>query len=205
MTPTSSDDQLLALHGLAIKKAAEAPAVAEVMGLPVERVTAVLDAATDAGQVMQGRGKYILTPDGRSWLDEQYPAAYAELRSDPEAARVYARFETVNRDVLALMTRWQTMNVGGEEVPNDHSDPEYDGRIIDELGDRHEEAAPILDALVALVPRFSTYPDLLAAAYARVSAGETDYLSGVRVASYHTVWFEMHEDLLRLLGRAREE
>jgi hypothetical protein len=29
-------------------------------------------------------------------------------------------------------------------------------------------------------------------------------MSGVRVSSYHTVWFEMHEDLLRLLGRTRE-
>ena len=44
----------------------------------------------------------------------------------------------------------------------------------------------------------------LAEALARASAGETDYVSGVRVASYHTVWFELHEDLLRLLGRTRE-
>jgi len=25
------------------------------------------------------------------------------------------------------------------------------------------------------------------------------------VDSYHTVWFELHEDLLRILGREREE
>ena len=35
-------------------------------------------------------------------------------------------------------------------------------------------------------------------------SGEIDYVSGVKVGSYHTVWFELHEDLLRLLGRSRE-
>ena len=26
-----------------------------------------------------------------------------------------------------------------------------------------------------------------------------------KIDSYHTVWFELHEDLLRMLGREREE
>ena len=43
------------------------------------------------------------------------------------------------------------------------------------------------------------------AALTRRRGGETDYVSGVRVARYHTVWFEMHEDLLRLTGRERPE
>jgi hypothetical protein len=45
----------------------------------------------------------------------------------------------------------------------------------------------------------------LAEAYDQVLAGQHEYVSGVRIDSYHTVWFELHEDLLRMLGREREE
>lgn len=43
-----------------------------------------------------------------------------------------------------------------------------------------------------------------------VGNGETalqqrDYVGGVRCDSYHTVWFELHEDLLRILGATRHE
>ena len=35
--------------------------------------------------------------------------------------------------------------------------------------------------------------------------GKVEWVSDARIESYHTVWFELHEDLLRLLGRQREE
>ena len=106
--------------------------------------------------------------------------------------------------MLALMTRWQTVTVGGEAVPNDHTDADYDARIMDELGKLDEEAGPVLDVLAGLVPRLAVHRRRLTEALDRASAGEIDFVSGVRVASYHTVWFELHEDLLRLLGRTRE-
>ena len=98
------------------------------------------------------------------------------------------------------MTRWQTVTVGGEAVPNDHTDADYDAAVLDELAKLDAEAGPVLDVLAGLVPRLGVHRRRLSEALARASAGETDYVSGVRVASYHTVWFELHEDLLRLLG-----
>jgi hypothetical protein len=47
------------------------------------------------------------------------------------------------------------------------------------------------------------HKDRLNAALDRISAGDNDYVSGVRVDSYHTVWFELHEDLLATLGIER--
>ena len=49
------------------------------------------------------------------------------------------------------------------------------------------------------------YKQRLDDAYDKVLAGEHDWVSGARIDSYHTVWFELHEDLLRMLGREREE
>jgi len=39
----------------------------------------------------------------------------------------------------------------------------------------------------------------------KAEGGDTEYISGVRVDSVHTVWFQMHEHLLRLSGRERPE
>ena len=199
-----SIDEFTALHGLVLKKAGPAEEVAAVLGAAEADVTSALDAAVAEKRAMAGRGKYMVTPAGRAWLDEQYPVRFADLRADPGADAAYTAFEKLNRELLALMTRWQTVTVGGESVPNDHSDADYDARILDELARLDEEAGPVLDTFARLVPRLAVHQRRLSEALARASAGEIDYVSGVRVAGYHTVWFELHEDLLRLLGRTRE-
>jgi hypothetical protein len=62
-----------------------------------------------------------------------------------------------------------------------------------------------LAGLARRVPRLAHYGKRLTMALERAEAGEGDWVSGVRCDSYHTVWFELHEDLLRMLDRQREE
>ncbi|MGE0487460.1 MAG: hypothetical protein AB7Q81_25135 [Gammaproteobacteria bacterium] len=201
---SSTDIAFLAVHGLAVKKSASAAEVAALMGADVTAIEAALAAAVEAGQAVAGSGKHVVSPAGRAWLEAAYPVVCAGHRAEPAFAAAYARFEVINRQLLALMTRWQTRDVGGEAVANDHSDPAHDVRVIDELGALHERAAPALKCFGDFEARLGRYFELLEAAYDRVLDGEIDYMSGVRVPSYHSVWFEMHEDLLRLLGRTRE-
>jgi hypothetical protein len=200
-----SDLQLLALHGLVIKKAGSAAAVAGVLGRPEEPILAALETAGADGLVMSARGTFMVTPAGRAWLDEQYPEVFRALREDPAAEDAYARFERINRKLLVLMTDWQMMPAGDERIPNDHSDPSYDDGIIDQLGALHERALRPLGAFAELEPRLGRYVERLDGAYDRVLAGEHEWVSGARIDSYHTTWFELHEDLLRMLGRQREE
>jgi hypothetical protein len=202
---TTADIGLLALHGLAVKKAGTAAAVAEVLGQPAERIAAALEAGAQAGRALAARGMFMVTPPGREWLVEQYPSAFADFRANPEATASYERFERINRLLLRLFTEWQMMPVGGERVPNDHSDPEYDNRIIDQLGALHERAHRPLEQFAELEPRLGRYLERLEAAYDKVLAGDHEWVSGAKIDSYHTVWFELHEDLLRMLGREREE
>jgi hypothetical protein len=54
-------------------------------------------------------------------------------------------------------------------------------------------------------PRLSWYARKLSAALERAEDGAHEWVSDAKIESYHTVWFEMHEDLLRLLGRERSE
>jgi len=200
-----SDLEFLALHGLAVKKAGPSSAVADILGEDSEQVASALRSAAEAGRAVEAREIVMVTPAGRDWLVERYPEAFAAFRADSRAAESYARFERINRELLRLFTEWQMMPVGKETVPNDHSDPEYDDRIIDRLGALHERAERPLQELSALEPRLGEYVRRLDAAYDKTLSGEHDFVSGAKVDSYHTVWFELHEDLLRMLGREREE
>jgi hypothetical protein len=197
---------LLALHGLAVKKAGSPAAVAAVLGAEESEIESALEAAVAAGRAAGAKGTFMVAPAGREWLDSQYPQAYAEFRADPAASEAYERFERINRELLSLFTDWQMMPAaGGERVPNDHSDADYDHGVIDRLGAQHERAEKVLDRFAGLDPRLGIYTIRLDAAYDKVLAGEVDWVSGARIDSYHTVWFELHEDLLRMLGREREE
>ncbi len=201
---SAADTVFLAVHGLAVKKSGSADDVATLMHSEPAAIARALSQAVEHGLAHDADGKYVVTPAGRDWLDYLYPQLCASHRAAAGFGEAYDRFEGINRQLLALMTRWQTMDVAGASVPNDHTDEAYDARVIDELDALHERALPILSAFVDFEARLAVYPQLLDDAYDRVLDGEIDYMSGVKVLSYHTVWFEMHEDLLRLSGRVRE-
>jgi hypothetical protein len=176
------------------------------VGADEGEIERALEAAVAAGHAAGAKGTFMVAPAGREWLDAQYPEAFADFRADPAATETYERFEKINRELLALFTDWQMVpSAGGERVPNDHSDADYDTGVIDRLGAQHERAERVLDGFAALEPRLGLYKDRLDEAYDKALAGEHEWVSGARIDSYHTVWFELHEDLLRMLGREREE
>jgi hypothetical protein len=197
--------EFLALHGLAVRKAGGPASVASLLGSPEAEVAAALDQAVAEGRAAGAKGTYMVAPAGQAWLAEQYPVIYATAREDGALTAAYERFEKVNTELLALFTDWQTMDAGGQRVANDHSDADYDRAIIDRLGRLHERAERVVGACAESQPRLNRHLERLEEAYDKVLAGDLDYVSGVRIDSYHTVWFELHEDLLRMLGRTRQE
>lgn len=199
------EEELLALHGLGVKKAGSFEEIGRIMGLAPDKVEAVFVAASADGFIVGARGTFMLTPAGHAKLKEVYAISFKDLRENESFVKGYERFELVNRKLLALFTAWQAVTKAGTSVPNDHSDFEYDNRIIDDLGVIHERSQPIITSFSRELPRFSIYEERLSAAYDKVLSGQTEYVSGVRLDSYHTIWFELHEDLLRLLGKTREE
>ena len=198
-------DAYLVLHGLAIKKHADAAAVAAAIGLDQAEVQAALDEAVAKGRAVRAGDAYSLTPVARVALDGAYSRLFAAQRGDPAFTAACERFEVINRDLKALMTAWQTIEIDGESVLNDHTNKDYDNRLIDRLGALHERAEAILQQLSAGLPRLAIYARKLEAALEKAEDGAIEWVSGARIESYHTVWFELHEDLLRILGRTRQE
>lgn len=199
------DEEFLSLHGLAIKKFGGSTAVAAVTGQDADTVAVDLAGAVATGETAAARGGFMLTPKGQAALKAKYGDAFAFLRDDKTFVAVYDRFEALNTDLKQLMTDWQVMEVAGEEVPNDHGDKAYDDKIIDRLGALHEKAEPVLADCAAALPRLKRYAERLQAALVKAEEGETSFVSGAKIDSYHTVWFELHEDLLRILDRKRTD
>jgi hypothetical protein len=199
------DFEFLTLHCLTMKQLAGPANVEAIVGVPATEAKDALARLVASGDVKEARGNYVLMPAGRERLAARYGEIYKAVRRSDAFTAAYSRFERVNNDLKRLVTDWQTMTVAGQQTPNDHSDPDYDHKIIDRLGALHERVEPIIDAFAAEVPRLARHKVRLNAAVDKVFAGETDYVSGVRVDSYHTVWFELHEDLLRILDTERDE
>jgi hypothetical protein len=195
----------LVMHGLAVKKHGTPETIAGIVGIDAEAVREVLASLVQAKRVVEAQGKYLLTPPARMALDGDYSRLYGDLRANADFKAAYESFERLNGALKQLITDWQTIVVGGERVPNGHGDKDYDAAIIDRLGALHERVESVLARLAGALPRFAIYRDKLLAALEKAEDGEIAWVSDAKIESYHTLWFELHEDLLRLMGREREE
>ncbi len=203
----SSDFPLLALLGLRLKGFAEASVIAQLLSCTGAEVSAddvhaalVTAAESDFAVLREGRmSGWTLTAAGRieneRLLSDELDAAGART----VVAGCYQRFLALNGEMLAVCTAWQVKNVEANEL-NDHSDAEYDAGVIAELARIDGEVQPIVAELVAALDRFAWYPERFRSALAKVQAGETEWFTKPIMESYHTVWFELHEDLLATLG-----
>jgi hypothetical protein len=69
----------------------------------------------------------------------------------------------------------------------------------------HARALPIIEAAAAQLPRLNSYSTKLIAALGKIKAGDSAWLARPLIDSYHTVWFEWHEELIVAAGLTREE
>ena len=204
--PYRSDARLLVLHGLRLKGVAEAPVVAQAVGLFPVVVDHELKVLSERDQVRHRDGAltgWQLTPLGRKEHERMVSAELDASGARWNVEACYQRFLTLNPGVLDACSRWQVREVAGVAVRNDHRDPDYDARVVGDLAALHSRVEPVCDDLAGALERYRPYGDQLSRAVAKVEAGERDWFTKPRLASYHTVWFELHEDLLTTLGLDR--
>ncbi|MEE4108288.1 MAG: hypothetical protein V2I24_03005 [Halieaceae bacterium] len=198
-------DSQLVMHGIAVKKYATVDDICSLTGLEVDAVSALAAEAVTKGRASEANGKYLLTPIGQVTLKSAYSKAYRALRKDPDFIAAYEDFERINNDLKQAITDWQTIEIGGQTVTNDHSDKDYDASVIDRIGDIHERVDVVLERLGGKEERLHRYREKLLSALEKAEDGDIAWVSDATIESYHTVWFELHEDLLRVMGREREE
>jgi len=114
-----------------------------------------------------------------------------------------AEFHVLNRRVKEILLRWQVRVDRTTEVPNDHRDARYDALVLSDLRATHAAADRLLAQLAPLRARYASLRRRLEDALARAAAGERSAVAGVTGDSFHTAWWELHGDLLAMLGRVR--
>jgi hypothetical protein len=131
-------------------------------------------------------GGWGLTAAGRA-EDAARTAAEVDGVRDVVTA-CFADFLVLNPELLDICTAWQTRS--------------GDGAVLDVLAGFHARADAVLADLSAALPRFERYRARLGTALRRAAAGEPAYVTD-DLEAYHTVWFQLHEDLLATLGIPR--
>jgi DNA-binding MarR family transcriptional regulator len=201
-----SDPRLLVLHGLRLKGLADAAAIAESAGLSAADVDACLEGLAAEGLVVhrdKPAARWSLTPHGRAEHSRLVGQEIDSAGVRPAIEGAYERFRALNTGVLDACSRWQVRELAGTALVNDHRDPEYDARVVADLAALHNRVEPLCDDLADALDRYRPYGRQLSRAVANVESGERDWFTKPVVPSYHTVWFELHEDLLTTLGLDR--
>jgi hypothetical protein len=198
---------LAVMQALRVKGLAEVHSLVVATGLPEGEVARALASLRNEGLAQHREGRvsgWGLTSAGRARAEELVAASVpGEIRRRIDDC--YRRFLPVNRQVLEACTDWQVREAGGTRVLNDHVDAAYDAAVLERVFALYGKAEPLLCDLAEAAPRFGTYASRLANAVARVQAEEYDWLVQPGIDSYHSVWFELHEDLLTTLGIERSK
>ena len=197
-----ADHEFLVLHGLKLKGFAEPPAISAVVGIDEIHVGPVLAKLAESQLVQRRDGRisgWSLTPTGRT---QHGDLLSAHTKSSGELGNIhalYTDFLVLNAELLAVCTAWQVRDLQANEL-NDHLDPDYDAEVIDRLAGIHHGVTPICHDLSTRVARFTPYHPRFVTALEKVNSGLTEWFAKPIIDSYHTVWMELHEDLLATLA-----
>jgi hypothetical protein len=203
-----SESGFLVLHGLRLKGFAAATVLVGLTGLAEADVEGSLRKLAAGGLAQYRDGRitgWSLTPAGRAEHADRCREDVTMSGSWDQVDLAYREFLEVNQPFLGACTDWQLRaGVDGVQAINDHADPAHDRAVIARLREIHALVGPICTNLSELMERFSPYCPRLEHALGRIEAGAYEWFTGALIESYHTVWFELHEDLLTTLGIARD-
>jgi pyruvate,orthophosphate dikinase len=143
-----------------------------------------------------------LTGAGRLRALEVFASDRDRFGAGRSAAALEA-FRALDARMKDTVTAWQLRTDGDEPQLNDHTDAGYDARVLGMLTQLHADTLDWMTPLTEAFRRFGRYRDRLEEALGAVRCGDQRYVASPRVDSYHSIWFEVHEDLIRLAGQER--
>jgi pyruvate, orthophosphate dikinase len=192
------------VRSLAIKGYVAPDMLAAALGVSVEEAEAQLERLVADGIATASGGMWRLTDDGKA-VGAEMIAGDRETWGPEAAGAALDGFLELDGRMKAVVTAWQMREVDGQQVLNDHTDADYDADVLSRLAELHLAASAWITPLLGGLPRLAAYARRLDVAAAAAAGGDPLYIASPRVDSYHGVWFELHEDLIRLAGRTREQ
>ncbi|MGO8770235.1 MAG: MarR family transcriptional regulator [Mycobacterium sp.] len=194
--------ELAVLQAVRLKGRTTPAGLAETLNADLDKITATIEQLTGSGLLIDGTALRI-SPSGRARLNTLLAEERAGIGSTAMMA-AYRDFRALNADFKSLVTDWQVKG-GPQGSPNTHDDAAYDAAVLARLDGVHARVVTIITAAATQLPRLGAYSTKLCAARDKIKAGDTAWLTRPLVDSYHTVWFELHEELIVAAGLTREE
>ncbi|HEU0019494.1 MAG TPA: hypothetical protein VFQ14_04300 [Thermoleophilaceae bacterium] len=166
----------------------------ELWGLDADRAQPLVERLAADG-LIEADELTIPTIDGVGALEDWYAGERASLAAEQRRA-LHERFRPLDAEIKRIAAAWQDC-----ETRDD-----WEGRTaaVEDLQALDVQLAALVGDYSDTLPRLGEYRERLATALARVADGDLDYLVGVSCDSYHTVWFQLHEDVLRILDEERD-
>ncbi|MFI5261064.1 MAG: pyruvate, phosphate dikinase [Candidatus Limnocylindrales bacterium] len=190
------------LAALAVKGFATPESLAAALLSGPDEVQPLLAGLVTDGLTEEAVGALRLTEAGKA-RSQALLATEQEGWGTAAATEALDRFLALDGRMKETVTAWQMRAQDGPPVLNDHSDPAYDRSVLERLVALDADAGAWLAPLTSGPARLVTYRQRLQRALEAALAGDQRYVASPRVDSYHSVWFELHEDLIRLAGRTR--
>lgn len=205
---SESTADLLVLHAVRLTGMADDRDVAARFDLDPAQVSELLLDFQAYGWITRvdfaGTGGWTLTAVGKRRNELQLAEELAATGSVAAVERVHSDFLPMNARLQRASTDWQLRPTATDPLaPNEHDDPDWDGRVLGDLDDLRAALGELEPRLTARLDRFAGYHDRFSRALDRVHGGDPSWVTRVREDSCHTVWMELHEDLLASLGLER--
>ncbi len=193
--------ELSVLRLVAIKGRAKPDAISASLGVELSTMEEQCEALVAGGLCLATPAGLRITPAGRERLTTLLDQERAGV-DHAAATEAYQEFCVFNAELKEVITAWQMKD---SATPNDHADQRYDAEVLTRLEDLHHRVSPLIKRFGALAPRLARYTDRLEFAQAKINEGEHGWVARPIMDSYHTVWFELHEDLIALCGLTRAD
>jgi hypothetical protein len=196
------------LHGVRVKGMTDVAAVAQRFALDRQFVHELLLDYEAMGWISRVRfadvDGWALTARGRAENERRLAVELDQTGARSTVAAAHQVFVVLNSHFLTAVTNWQIRPTATDPLAaNDHTDERWDERVIDDLRGLHTRLRPVAEELAAALERFVGYSERYSAALDRVDRGERAWVAQPTIDSCHTVWMELHEDLLATLGLER--
>jgi hypothetical protein len=206
--PMESTAELLALHAVRLKGMADDEEVATRFGLDRTVATECLLDFQAFGWITKvefaGTGGWTLTEAGRAQNVRQLADELASTGFRSGVSHTYEEFLSHNGLLMRACTDWQLRPSGGDPLAvNDHTDGAWDQRVLNILSSLSGELRSLCRDLGDRLTRFRGYDERFGAALKRAEDGDISWVNRPRADSCHTVWMELHEDLVATLGVQR--
>lgn len=190
-------DLLLTLQAIRLAGLANETAILDRVFASAEQLDKHLRSAAESGSIdrleFADLGGFVLTESGRAQLKHLLAAEVAAAGAADVLGSVIAEFEKINGPFVETVSRWQLDQPPDSDLP----------ALLAELDAFAGQLRQVLAPLTGKLPRFARYPAQFDQAVSKSKAEGFSWVTGVGKLSAHTVWAEVHADLLSTADRPR--